>query len=230
MWETIKGNKKELGILSLISLFILTAAMVFDHFSLLNEKVVTGLLEEHTTWAPVLYMGLLAISGIFSFIPSTPIMIAGGIFFGLYYGFLYTYIGSMVGYIITFGIGKFLGKKYVEKLARKKEDLNRINNKIRDNGALALGAARLMPWIPYSIASYAAGITRINKKHYTAITFLGSIPVFLFVVLFSHYSSTILPHGKKIVMIGLPAVLLIATYLTYKYLRKEVSEKEKIKN
>ena len=100
----MKGNNKKQGtmLLKLLGIILIVSAAVSVQqiwniaawFSIDN---ITAWLDRTGSWAPFLYMAMMAAAIIFSPIPSLPLDIASGIYFGPILGTIYSVIGATIG-------------------------------------------------------------------------------------------------------------------------------------
>ncbi|NUO01665.1 MAG: VTT domain-containing protein [Saprospiraceae bacterium] len=122
------------------------------------------------------YALLFIIRG-FALLPSTPLVIAGTIVFQSQ-PFLVLFIsmsGIMASSVMIYyfsdqlGLSSFLGKKYEQKLDKVRERLE------RPSGLLFLVFWAFFPAVPTDLASYVAGIIRMNFVKFFIAVFIGEL-------------------------------------------------------
>jgi uncharacterized membrane protein YdjX (TVP38/TMEM64 family) len=130
-------------------------------------------LENMGGFAPVIYI-LLYTVGTLLILPSTPLNLTGGAFFGVWWGTLWTTIAALVAAIAAFAFTRTIGREIVsQKLGGR---WNAVDAEIRQGGLFYLFAIRLLPIIPYGIVNFVAGLTSIKFKDYLIGTLLGTLP------------------------------------------------------
>lgn len=130
-------------------------------------------LENMGGFAPVIYI-LLYTVGTLLILPSTPLNLTGGAFFGVWWGTLWTTIAALVAAIAAFAFTRTIGRELVsQKLGGR---WNAVDAEIRQGGLFYLFAIRLLPIIPYGIVNFVAGLTSIKFKDYLIGTLLGTLP------------------------------------------------------
>ncbi|MEO1134240.1 MAG: VTT domain-containing protein [Cyanobacteria bacterium J06639_1] len=125
-------------------------------------------------FGPLLYIAVLAVSVVVSFIPGVPLAIAAGAVWGSMLAGIYTVIGGFLGSAIAYGLGRWLGVKAL-KWATGKEQLFDV-----EKGEMAIGltifATRLLPIFSFDAVSYGAGVAGLSWPTYAGATLFGMIP------------------------------------------------------
>ena len=126
-------------------------------------------------WGPLVYMGALIISIVFSPLPTVALALGAGLAYGVVLGTIYTLAGGLTGGIICFLLARRFGRPW---LARR---VSSATLDYIDRLALVLGARlillmRLIPVFGFEWVSYAAGLTKMRLSTYTTWTLIGSIP------------------------------------------------------
>ncbi|NJL53388.1 MAG: TVP38/TMEM64 family protein [Hydrococcus sp. SU_1_0] len=139
----------------------------------IDRQQFQGWLENMGGFAPVIYI-LLYTVGTLLILPSTPLNLTGGAFFGVWWGTLWTTIAALVAAIAAFAFTRTIGRELVgQKLAGR---WHAVDAEIRQGGLFYLFAIRLLPIIPYGIVNFVAGLTSIKFKDYLIGTLLGTLP------------------------------------------------------
>jgi uncharacterized membrane protein YdjX (TVP38/TMEM64 family) len=128
----------------------------------IDLDVVRQSIEAAGVWAPVFYILAKSSTVIFAPLSGTALYVFSVPLFGFWYGVLYSLIGDFIGAVITFYISRFFGRPVVEYFAGKK-NMPHIEDALElmatPKGFITMRIAALsMP----EIASYAAGLTKIN--------------------------------------------------------------------
>jgi uncharacterized membrane protein YdjX (TVP38/TMEM64 family) len=156
----------------------------------------------------------MSLAVVISPIPSLPMDIASGAFFGPIWGTIYSVIGASAGAIISFLISRFLGREFIERFLGGHVNFctscsDRILTRI-------VFLSRLLPFISFDIISYGAGLTKMSLRMFTLATVFGMIPLtFLY-----NYFGSVLAFGKNItVLFGIVMVSLF--FLAPRYLERK---------
>lgn len=130
--------------------------------------------------------------------PAFLITFANAAVFGWVGGAVLSWISSMVGAAACFGIGKLYGRNAVTKLTGKTA-LSTVDNFFNKFGAKSIVVARLLPFMPFDIVSYAAGLTSMKFWTFFLATGLGQLPA---TIIYS-YAGKMLGGGTKTFVTGL---------------------------
>lgn len=126
---------------------------------------------------------IIAVSGV---IPSIFVTAANVLLFGPVYGFLVSWLGEILGAVISFYLYRAGFKKpfynLTEKYPRARNILEYEGNKI----GLFLFQARLLPFLPSGIVTFAGAVSKVDLKTFFWSTALGKIPS-LFIEAFVSY-------------------------------------------
>jgi uncharacterized membrane protein YdjX (TVP38/TMEM64 family) len=94
--------------------FILIAQFFWDISSYFNPDNIKRLLTAAGSFAPLLFMLVMAAAVVISPIPSLPLDVAAGVVFGPFLGTLYAVLGALGGSIISFMITRKMGRELIE--------------------------------------------------------------------------------------------------------------------
>jgi uncharacterized membrane protein YdjX (TVP38/TMEM64 family) len=106
---------------------------------------------------------------------------------GLVYGFLPALALMMVAWLLSglacFAIGRSVARPLLDRWLGA-ERFERTEARIERGGPKVLIAARLIPILPFSLVSYAAGAARVPVWRFTWTTAVGYLPITLISVYF----------------------------------------------
>ena len=194
------------------------AALLFvdrswDVASLLEPEAVHGLLETTGPLAPFVFMGVMAATIVVSPIPSLPLDIAAGAYFGPWLGTLYAALGALAGSMISFSIARLLGREFVERLLGGHISFcSECSDRLLTWIVLA---SRLVPVASFDLISYGAGLTKMTLRNFSVATFLGMLPLtFVYV-----YWGRLLVSGTAPLLVG--GALLVGLFLVLPRLIEE---------
>ncbi|MHB8128016.1 MAG: TVP38/TMEM64 family protein [Mobilitalea sp.] len=131
-------------------------------------------------------------------LPAFLITFANAAIYGWVGGAALSWTSSMVGAAACFGIAKLYGRNTVSKLTGKTA-LASVDSFFDKFGAKSIVVARLLPFMPFDIVSYAAGLTSMKFWPFFLATGLGQLPA---TIIYS-YAGKMLGGGAKTFIYGL---------------------------
>ena len=208
MNEKIDKDKKESYLLKSLLFAVLVVAILISLFvwglpSFFKPEDIQSRLESAGVFAPLFYILVMALAVVISPIPSLPLDIAAGAYFGTIMGTVYSVVGALTGAVISFMISRFLGREFIERfLGGHVNFCTSCSDKLLTK---LVFISRLLPVVSFDIVSYGAGLTKMTLKKFALATFLGMIPLtYLY-----NYSGSVLVFGKGLTFIlGLVMVVL----------------------
>jgi uncharacterized membrane protein YdjX (TVP38/TMEM64 family) len=192
-------------ILLLIVLFL--CLFIFQFFwdieSYFNPDRIKGWLAGAGGLAPIMYMAIMATAVVISPIPSLPLNIAAGAFFGPFTGTLYSATGALGGAVISFMIARLLGRELIERFVSGHINFCSIcSDKLLTK---IIFFSRLLPFFSFDIISYGAGLTKITLKKFALATFFGMIPL---TFIYNYFGSILVLTKAMTVIFGVIMVVL----------------------
>lgn len=85
-----------------------------------------------------------------------------------------TAVSVLAGLVAGFGLSRWLGRGAALRLAGAR--LARVDGLVGERGFVSLLTARLIPVLPFTLLSYAAGLTAVRLLPYLAATAVGTVP------------------------------------------------------
>lgn len=123
-----------------------------------------------------LYYFFVCLLAILIFIPRTPLVFAGGIFFGAVQGTLYNAIASAFAGWIFFKAAKWIKHESFENWLKHQSWFIGIDKMASEQGFLFTLALRMSQFVHYSAGSLALGFSPIKTKDFIAGSLLGILP------------------------------------------------------
>ncbi len=196
---------------NLIKIFLfIVLLLIFYHFhffldvaSYVNPDRIQKWLTSAGSLAPVIFIASMALAVVISPIPSLPLDIAGGAFFGPLLGTIYSVTGALGGAVISFMIARFIGREFIERFLSSHINFctdcsDKLLTKI-------VFLSRLLPIVSFDIISYGAGLTKMSLKKFSLATVLGMIPL----TFAYNYFGSVMVVGKVLaIILGLVMVIL----------------------
>jgi uncharacterized membrane protein YdjX (TVP38/TMEM64 family) len=205
-----------LGLLVVGVAFSYALDWVISRFVHVDEQQIVGWIEDVGILGPIAYMLLLAVTIIFSPLPSVIVNVAGGLAFGTFLGTIYTLGGAMLGATANFYIARWLGRSWVERRLGATATAQ-IDGMAERMGAKLIFVTRLIPLFNFDWVSYAAGLTRISYRSYAIASLLGMVlPVIGIVyvgdVKLTHPGRSSLVFTALVVWSALPVVVFLGWF------------------
>jgi len=146
------------------------------HPEVFTAEYLANFLLNHKEQLVVIYSLLSVVRG-FTLLPSTPLVLAGALIFPLQ-PFLVLFIAmagilassAMIYYFADYlGLNDYFAKKYPKKMGQIRERLE------KPSGMLFLLFWAFFPVVPTDLASYVAGVIRMNFWKFFLAVFVGEL-------------------------------------------------------
>lgn len=139
-------------------------------------ELVRAYFESWGSWAPLVYVGVVAVEVVVAPIPGLMLYAPGGVIFGGFWGGLLALIGNVVGAGMSAAAMRiFRGERLDRFLERDKID--KIVHQLRDSGVWVILALRINPLTTTDLVSYAAGLAGIPVWKVMVGTAIGMAPL-----------------------------------------------------
>ena len=168
-----------------------------------SQKAILVQLERMGNFAPLGFMAVMALT-VVSPLPSLPLDIAAGIFFGPFLGTLYSALGALCGSMISFTIARLLGRGLIERFLR-----GHVNFCTACSDRMLTAVvffARLIPVVSFDMVSYGAGLTKVSLSRFSLATFLGMLPL---TFVYNNFGAALVVDDRLAVAAGIMMVLLL---------------------
>jgi uncharacterized membrane protein YdjX (TVP38/TMEM64 family) len=153
---------------------LLLAARHLDLATVLNPPQVEQLLLASGALAPLAFMLLMA-AAVIAPLPSFPLDVAAGLYFGPLLGTLYAATGATLGATMSFTIARWLGRDLVERFVGGHISFCTIcSDRLLTQ---LVFSARLVPFVSFKVVSFGAGLTKMSVRRFAIATFLGMLPL-----------------------------------------------------
>jgi uncharacterized membrane protein YdjX (TVP38/TMEM64 family) len=124
---------------------------------------------------PLLILALALIHTVV-FYPAEIVDAAAGFAYGFFPALLLTMTGWILSGLLCFAIGRSVARPLLDRWLGA-ERFERIEASIERGGATLMLALRLIPILPFSIVSYAAGAARVPLWRFVWTTAVGYLPI-----------------------------------------------------
>ena len=164
-------------------------------------------------WGPVAFIAIYIVAVIF-FVPASVFTLGAGFVYGMTWGSIWVLLAANIAAEITFLLGRYLARGWLEHRMEKFPRFKAIDEAVTREGWKIVALIRLAPVFPFSLMSYAFGLTRIPFWHYAAAN-LAMIPGTLMYVYFGSIGRAATekkPLGVTIAILVL--VVIVVLYIT----------------
>jgi uncharacterized membrane protein YdjX (TVP38/TMEM64 family) len=124
---------------------------------------------------PLLILGLALIHAVV-FYPAEIVDAAAGFVYGFFPALALMISGWLLSGLICFAIGRSVARPLLDRWLGE-ERFERIEKMIERGGVTLLLAMRLIPILPFSVVSYAAGAARVPLWRFLWTTAVGYLPI-----------------------------------------------------
>jgi uncharacterized membrane protein YdjX (TVP38/TMEM64 family) len=186
----------------------------------LSAEALAVWIEGLGIWAPIGFVALYAIATV-AVVPGGIFDLVGGALFGPFLGSALNFIGGTLGAALAFLCGRYIARDWVQERAGPR--LQSIMRSVDEEDWRLVAFVRLVPVIPYNIANYLLGITRIPFPRYVIATMVFMAPSTVAYTWIGHAGRQAIAGDTENIQYALIALGLIAVVLLvprfYKRLR-----------
>lgn len=169
-------------------------------------------------WA--IFLGLQTLVALIGFLPASLLGLAAGAVYGTALGFGLSAAGVLAGALLAFILARSVFRPGIARLIEGRARLGHLDAAVARDGWRLVCLMRISPVMPFSVTSYALGLTGIRFRCY-AIGTLASLPALLAYVLIGALGAHGLAareHGDStmhmlLLGIGMAATLLLTLRL-----------------
>lgn len=212
-WRRYIGPKR--AILTAVFLILLVIMWYLRQQGLLTPGAIFGYIHQHPVLAPLIFVAFYAFSSIF-LVPTLPLNIGAGVFWGPIWGTFLALIGSGSGAVAAFLITR---TAFGQPLARRFDNriLVWLQQELQDKSWQVVAFTRVNPIFPSGPLNYLFGLTSISTRTYIWSTLVFSYPLTQAFAMIGYSSGEIFLQGNTqkllqlIMLISLALTMLLAT-------------------
>jgi uncharacterized membrane protein YdjX (TVP38/TMEM64 family) len=178
-----------------IMVFLYAYTYLVDE-TLLTEIILRAFVIPVTSiglWGIPLYFGIMMLQCVVAPIPSELVQVVGGLIFGFSLGSILSLIGIMITSFIGYTIA-VRGGAPVIAAAIGEENVTAMERFISKYGIWAMIIGRGIPFIPFDLLTYGAGLVKMHKRDFVIGTLIGTIPRSIF---YAYIGSILFPGGVE---------------------------------
>ncbi len=194
----------------LIIALLVGGGIYLNQFNIFSAAMITELLGRHPVLAPLIFLGIYTIAPAV-FLPSIPLTLAAGFFWGPVWGVVFSISGATIGACLPFFLARYLFQDAI-KAKVPAERWEWLQDKVRHHGWKAVAFTRLIPVFPFNLLNYLFGLTPIPFRQYLGSTFIFMLPACIAFVAFGNSLGELILRGNiRGVVIGV--VIAIIAFL-----------------
>ena len=107
--------------------------------------------------------------------PGPVLAAAAGLAFGALGGTALACVGAVLGGVAAFWLGRTVAREPATRIVQRSARLERVHTVLERRGFAAVLAARMMPGVPATGLYYAAGISPVRPRAFTAAIAIGAL-------------------------------------------------------
>lgn len=194
----------------LVALIVILVIAALEHTILLTlQDHFTLWVRKAGAWGWLVLIALLVMHSFVPF-PLEFAAVAAGVTYGFWLGTLLTWIGTVLGGVLSFWLSRRFGRSFFERILND-EQRDWIQRHSRNEGTVALLVSRLLPFMSFTLISYAAGLMPITWFTFIWTSALGMLPIIMISVLYGANIDNLSP-GWAIAIPIIAIVLVISVY------------------
>jgi uncharacterized membrane protein YdjX (TVP38/TMEM64 family) len=144
-----------------------------------------GVVRESGRWGAVAYAALFAMATMVA-VPTTPLLVLGGLLFGLPIGAAVGVAASSTASVVSFLVARYVARDWVEAKVKRMPKWEALLEVVEEEGFKVVLLARLNPLLPSSVKNWGFGVTDVPLLEYVAASILGQAP---FAVVYAYLGS-----------------------------------------
>ena len=194
-------------LLAILIVFLISGGVCLTGQNVFSADRLTALLGRYPVLAPLIFLAIYAVAPSL-FLPSIPLTLAAGFFWGPVWGVIFSITGATLGSCLPFFLSRYLFQDTV-RAKIPEERWNWLQDKVSLYGWKAVAFTRLIPVFPFNLLNYLFGLTPILFFHYLWSTFVFMLPACIaFVAFGSSLGELILRGSVRGLIIGIVIAVL----------------------
>ncbi len=185
-----------------------------------GREQLAALIERAGIFAPLLFLGLMAMQIVIAFIPGGPLEITAGVLFGGWLGTILTVTGAFLGTLLVYHLVKKFGRPLVSCFVSEKKMKHYAFLEEEDKLEFWVFVLFLIPGIPKDLLTYIMPLTKVDEKQFLILSTLARFPALMASVLIGDSLS----EGRYwlcVIIACISATALFAGFQLKKHILKE---------
>lgn len=185
--------KKLLILCSLLVVALSIGVVIYDqigpdkliwHGIFKDSREMADWLRSFGAWAVLISIIVMIIQTIATPVPLFLVAGANGFIFGIAWGIVITLVGALLGATVAFYLARAIARDYFSR--RLAKYMPQVEEMSRKSGAKFVFLARLVPILPSSIISYAAGLSKVSFGGFFVASVFGKLPEIIIYTFLGH--------------------------------------------
>lgn len=171
-------KKRQLALPGLLALLVLASVFVsflLPHGLAATAIALTGKLRALGPAGWVVFVIAQAAIALIGILPASLLGLAAGAIYGVWLGFVTSAIGILAGAFIAFTLSRSMMRPLIAAMLGRRARLSVLDNLVTTEGWRIVALLRVSPIMPFSLTSYALGLSGIAARDYLLGT-LASLP------------------------------------------------------
>lgn len=175
-----------------------------------NVQQLSELLRSFGPFAILLGMAAVLVQTVVPFVPFVFVAGANVLAFGLVKGFVINYTMAVFGSWIAFFFARHFGHDWAERKLAKFAAVRQFSRRMETHGFFYVLVGRLIPVLPSTVISLAAGVSSVKPRHFIAATIIGKLPMIVLESFIGHDLLHFRRYRSRLLVLLLIFVLLMA--------------------
>lgn len=145
-------------------------------------------------------------------LPQSFFTVAAGVLFGWKFGTVWASLGMTLGAIGSFFLARYGVREWLKHRFRENMIFKKMQSLSKTHPLHVISLSRIIPVIPFPLASYFLGVTEVRSLPYAVLTLICMLPETLFLASGGHLLHSGITQGRGSieagVMLGLAAILI----------------------
>ena len=121
-------------------------------------------------WGPIAFIVLYVVT-VALFVPALILTVGGGFIYGLGWGSVYVFVAATIAANVNFLIARYLARGWIVRKLERFPKFKAIDDAVAREGWKIVALVRFAPVFPFSVTSYAFGLTRVPLWEYFLANF-----------------------------------------------------------
>lgn len=162
-------------------------------------------------WAGILIFIAANALAVMLFIPQVPFTVMAGALFGWKLGTVWASLAMTLGAVGAFLLARYGVRERLEARFKENKVFVKLQQVSRKHPLHVVSVTRLVPIIPFPVASYMLGVTKVRLLPYSVLTFVCMVPETLFLSSGGHLLHSGITGKRSLeaaVVVGVAGVVL----------------------
>ena len=121
-------------------------------------------------WGPIAFI-VIYIAAVVFFLPASILTLGAGFVFKMLWGSVYVLVAATIAANLAFVIGRHFARRWIAHKLESQPKFKAIDDAVAREGWKIVALVRLAPVFPFSLMSYAFGLTRVPLWQYFLANF-----------------------------------------------------------